>query len=56
MFYSCVRGRRQVGVDPIHGTPEYEYKVNESARHQRESIMPWNCGKKGRYFEPKGKP
>ena len=53
-FYNCVRGRRQVGVDPVHGDAVYEYKVLQLARSQRESILPWNCGKKGRHFSPRG--
>jgi hypothetical protein len=54
-WYLCERGRKQIGIDPIDGTPTYTYKTLESARGQRDSIMPWNCGKNGRHFEPKGK-
>lgn len=49
----CVRGKHQVGVDLIDGPPVYEYRVLEPAHWQRGSIMPWKCGKRGRYFEPR---
>lgn len=55
MFYSCLRGKRQVGINLVTGSPEYEFTVNEAASTQRASITPWNCGKKARYFEPKVK-
>jgi hypothetical protein len=49
----CVRGKRQVGVDPVHGWPVLKYKVLRFARYERESILPWRCGKSGRHFESK---
>lgn len=48
---NCVRGKRQTGVDPVHGYPVYSYKVSCYAGSERESIFPWRCGPKGRYFE-----
>ena len=50
----CVRGKHQVGVDPVDGRPVYKYKVCDSASMERESWWPWSCGKSGRYFEKKG--
>lgn len=49
----CVRGKRQVGIDPVHGMPIYKYIVNSDAIDERHSILPWKCGMKGRYFEEK---
>jgi hypothetical protein len=51
--FLCVRGKRQVGIDPIQGAPVFKYDVLDYVWEQRESILPWRCGKKGRHFEPK---
>jgi hypothetical protein len=54
IIFFCVRGKRQVGIDPIQGAPIFKYKVLDYAWNQRESILPWECGKKGRHFSPRG--
>jgi hypothetical protein len=50
----CVRGRRETGNDPVTGMPEYAYTVLRRVREERESILPWRCGKRGRHFASKG--
>lgn len=49
----CVRGERQVGVDPVCWRPLYKFKYYGYAFRARGSWLPWHCGKKGRYFEQK---
>jgi len=49
----CVRGKRQKGNDPVNGAPVHIYTVLRPVREERESILPWRCGKRGRYFAPK---
>lgn len=49
----CVRGKTKVGIEPVFGMPIYKYTVNREAIDERYSILPWRCGKHGRYFEEK---
>lgn len=46
----CVRGKYHYHDNPVTGEKEFKYKVLRSANEERDSIFPWNCGKKGRYF------
>lgn len=49
-FRFCIRGKRQVGTDPVDGSPVHKYTVLNYASSERESWWPWACGKKGRHF------
>ena len=48
----CIRGKKQTGVDPVHGYPVYKYKTFGFASIEREKII-FGCGKSGRNWEPK---
>ena len=50
----CVRGKELSGYDPVTGNEQFKYKVLRSAREERRSILPWHCGKNGRYFKEIG--
>lgn len=47
----CTRGKQPSGKNPVTGDQEYKYKVLRWASTERESWMPWSCGKRGRHFE-----
>lgn len=49
----CARGKKVSGQHPVHGYNEYSYKVLEYAWAERDSWLPWHCGKNGRHFEEK---
>lgn len=51
LTFDCVRGKRQIGVDPVNGEAVFAYKVIRFASTERSRLF--GCGKKGRHFEPK---
>lgn len=47
----CIRGLHQTGNDPVTGEARYSYKYRGDPRKERESLWPWRCGYRGRYFK-----
>ena len=47
----CTRGKQPSGKNLVTGDQEYKYKVLRLASTERESWMPWACGKRGMHFE-----
>lgn len=49
----CERGKKLTGVDPVWGHNTYSYRAFDYAFLERGSILPWRCGKKGKFFVAK---
>jgi len=50
-FYDiyCVRKHTKLETNPMWGTKVHDWRVH--ARDERESFLPWKCGKNGKFFE-----
>lgn len=47
---SCTRDAGPAVVDPVTGYREFERDPRD-CRQERESILPWRCGKSGRHWK-----
>jgi len=50
---SCNRKQAYQKLDLIHAQTYVTYKPYKNARTQRLSLLPWKCGKRGRFFQQK---
>jgi hypothetical protein len=50
---NCGRGQKYQKLDLMHGQTYTAYKPYKYAKSQRLSLLPWKCGKRGRFFQPK---
>jgi len=51
--HRCKRKQKYHELDLIHAQTHVAYRPHKNASIQRFSLLPWKCGKRGRFFQQK---